>query len=143
MADKKFSGATAATSISATDEFPFASGGVSKKITGGDLAISLGLLTANTQTASYVLALTDANLIVEMNVASGNTLTVPANATVAFPVGTLIEVFQMGVGQTTIVAAGGVTINSPNGLKLIGQYSSATLRKRATNEWVVAGDCTT
>lgn len=100
--------------------------------------------TTNVQTGSYTLALGDMNTVVEMNVAGANNLTVPANATVAFPVGTLVELFQYGAGQTSVVAAGGVTIRSSGGkLKLTGQYSGATLRKRATDEWVLQGDIAT
>lgn len=98
-------------------------------------------ITANRQTASYGLVLADAGLVVEMNVATANNLTVPLNATQAFAVGTIIEVFQYGAGQTTIVATGGVTLRSSGGkLKLTAQYSSATLRKIATDEWAVAGE---
>jgi len=75
-----------------------------------------------------------------MNSASANNLTVPLNATVAFPVGTQINVLQVGAGQTTIVATGGVTINATPGLKLRAQWSSATLIKRATDTWVAVGD---
>lgn len=99
-----------------------------------------GLLGQNTRTANYTLALTDQNKVVEMNVATANSVTVPANASVAFPVGTVIEITQLGAGQTTIVAASGVTIRSKYGLVLSGQYSSITLRKRAADEWVLSGD---
>lgn len=102
---------------------------------------SLKDVELNTPAASYTLALADAGKVVEMNVASANNLTVPPAASVAFPVGTIIEVLQLGIGQTTIVAGSGVTIRSPGGkLKLSGQYSSASLRKRSTNEWVLNGD---
>ena len=95
----------------------------------------------NTQTASYTLVLGDTSKIVELNLAAANNLTVPPNSTVAFPVGAMIEVTQMGVGQTTIVPGAGVTFRAPGGrLKLVGQYSSASMRKRATDEWVVVGD---
>lgn len=95
----------------------------------------------NTQAASYTLALTDAGKVVEMNVAGANTLTVPLNATVSFPIGTVIDVFQMGAGQTTITPDGALTlINYGSKFKLAGQGASARLRKRATNEWVVSGD---
>lgn len=98
----------------------------------------------NTPTASYTLVLSDSGKVVEMNVATGNNLTVPPNASVAFPIGTIIEIAQLGVGQTTIVAGSGVTIRSPGGkLKLTGQYSSASLRKRAINEWMLIGDIST
>jgi hypothetical protein len=95
----------------------------------------------NTQTASYALVLGDAGEIIEMNVASANNLTVPLNSSVAFPIGTSIDIVQYGTGQTTIVATGGVTIRaSGNKLKLTGQYSAATLYKRGTDEWVIMGD---
>jgi hypothetical protein len=98
-------------------------------------------VSVNTRTASYTLVLSDANKVIEMNVASANVLTVPTNASVAFPIGTMIGIDQLGAGQTTITPAGGVTIRSSGSLlKLSGQYSSATLRKRATDEWVLVGD---
>lgn len=103
-----------------------------------------GTVESSLHTASYTLSLADSAKCVEMNVASGNTLTVPPNSSVAFAIGTVIEVLQLGGGQTTIVAGGGVTLRSAGGrLKLSGQYSSAALRQRATNEWVVVGDLTT
>lgn len=97
----------------------------------------------NTRTASYTLVLADAGKVVEMNVATANTLTVPTNASVAFPVGTLIEVFQYGAGQTTITPASGVTIvASGNAFKTAARYATVGLRKRATDEWVLTGETT-
>jgi len=98
------------------------------------------LLSTNAQTASYTLVLSDADKMVEMNVGSANNLTVPLNSSVAYPVGTQINILQTGTGQTTIVATGGVTINATPGLKLRTQWSSATLIKRATDTWVAIGD---
>jgi hypothetical protein len=100
-------------------------------------------VTTNTQTASYTLVLSDAGKAVEMNVASANNLTVPPNSSVAFPTGTVIEVGQLGAGQTTVVADSGVTIRSASGLKLRAQYSVASIRKRASDEWWITGDTTT
>lgn len=106
--------------------------------------ITKNLIVANTQTASYTLVLGDATKAVEMNVATANNLTIPLNSSVAFPIGTVIEIFQYGAGQTSIVATGGVTIRSTGSkLKLTGQYSGASLRKRATDEWVLVGDIAT
>jgi hypothetical protein len=98
--------------------------------------------TAVTQSTHYTLALSDAGKVVEFTGGSATTATIPANATIAFPVGTVINLCQYGAGQVTVAAAGGVTIRSRNGLKLAGQYSEATLRKRGTNEWVLSGDVT-
>lgn len=103
---------------------------------------ALALVAANTQTGTtYTLVIGDASKVVEMNNASANTLTVPPNSSVAFPIGSIVEVYQYGVGQTTIAAGAGVTIRSAGAkLKITSQYSSVTLRKRATDEWVLAGD---
>ena len=53
----------------------------------------------NEQTVSYELVLTDEGKIIEMNVGAANTLTIPANADVAFEVGTVIMIVQIGTGQ--------------------------------------------
>lgn len=94
------------------------------------------------KTSSSNLALTDDTKLVEMNVASANTLTIPLDSSVNFPVGTQITVVQTNTGQTTIAGAGGVTVNATPGLKLRAQWSSATLIKRAANTWLVIGDLT-
>ncbi len=78
--------------------------------------------------------------LVECNKATGFTVTIPANSTTAFPVGTSIDILQVGAGQVTIAGAAGVTVNATPGLKLRAQWSSATLFKRATDTWVVMGD---
>ena len=109
-------------------------------LTNKTLTAPIITLATNAQSASYTLVLTDAGDIVEMNVASGNTLTVPLNSSVAFAVGTTITILQTNTGQTTLTATGGVTINGTPGLKLRAQWSSATLIKRATDTWVAIGD---
>lgn len=96
----------------------------------------------NTQTGTtYTLVLGDKGKVVEMNNAAANTLTVPPNSSVAFPVNSWLDLRQLGAGQTTIAAGAGVTIRS-NGakLKLTGQYAGATLTKRATDEWTIDGN---
>ena len=96
--------------------------------------------TINAQTASYTLVLADKNKLVEMGVGSGNTLTVPPNSSVAFPVGSTITILQTGAGQCTLTAGAGVTVNGTPGLKLRTTWSSATIIKRATDTWVALGD---
>ena len=94
----------------------------------------------NQQTASYTLVRADRSKLVEINNASATTLTVPADNSVNFPVGTEVRVLQTGAGQITLTAAAGVTINATPGLKLRAQWSSANLVKRAANTWVALGD---
>lgn len=99
------------------------------------------LPVATEVTATGTLALTQANKLLPINVATGNTQTVPTNATVAFPIGTVILLQQVGAGQVTIAAAGGVTIQSSGTkLKLSAQYAVASLVKKDTNVWALSGD---
>jgi hypothetical protein len=134
---------TLSTSTSTTDAV-LAWDTTNKKIAVGNgtdaLDFATSTLPINAQAASYTLVLADKDKIVEISNASANTLTVPLNATVAYPVGTQINIIQTGAGQTTVTATGGVTINSTPGLKIRAQWSSATLIKRATNTWVLVGD---
>lgn len=95
---------------------------------------------ANVYTADHTLALADALVGVEMDVAGANTVTVPDNATVPFPVGAIVEVCQIGAGQTTIVEDTGVDVRTPQTLVLTGQWSTVSLRQRAVDEWVLVGD---
>jgi hypothetical protein len=96
--------------------------------------------TADTTTA-YTLVLGDAGKYVTLSNAASITLTVPTNATVAFDVGTVVNVVQLGAGQVTIAGAVGVTVNSESSkLKLKGQYAVASLLKTATNTWVALGN---
>jgi hypothetical protein len=99
------------------------------------------LIVANRQTASYTLVLSDADKLVETNVATANNVTIPLNSSVAFGIGTQILLAQYGAGQTTIILTSGVTLRS-NGakVKLNAQYSGATLIKIDTNEWYLFGD---
>lgn len=96
----------------------------------------------NAQTGtSYTLVADDAFKIVTMTNAAASTLTIPPNSSVAFPVGTQLIITQQGAGQVTLTEGSGVTINAPDGtLTLRAQYSSVSLIKMDTDEWVAAGD---
>jgi hypothetical protein len=96
-------------------------------------------VSINAQTDSYTLVLADAGKLVEMGKATAQTLTVPTNASVAFPVGTKIDVLQTGAGQVTVAGASGVTVDGAPGLKVSRQWGAATLVKRGTDSWVVVG----
>jgi len=78
--------------------------------------------------------------MLEVNASAAATITIPTDAAVAFPVGTEIEVSQEGAGEVTITPAGGVTLNSfENKRKIDGRYSVVVLKKRAANDWRLAG----
>ena len=107
----------------------------------GDLSVSGNMavyLQSNEQTASYTLVLTDTGKIVECNNSSAMTLTVPTNASVAFEVGTVINVYAMTTNAVTIAGDTGVTVR--NAGIIADQYVEVSLRKRATDEWVATGN---
>ena len=82
--------------------------------------------------------------MIEMNTAGAVNLTIPTNAAQAFPTGSQILIAQYGAGQVTVVPDAGVTLRSSGGkTKIAAQYGMATLIKRDTNEWYLAGDITT
>jgi len=62
---------------------------------------------------------------------------VPASA--AFPTGATINVVQLGSGQVTFVAGSGVTIRTPETLKLAKQYAVASVILIGADEWLLAG----
>jgi hypothetical protein len=99
-------------------------------------------LTLNAQTGTtYTLALTDSGKFVTQSNASGITTTIPPNTDVAFPIGTQVNLLQLGAGQVTVAAGAGVTIRSEDSkLKLKGQYATATCVKIATDEWLLLGN---
>ncbi len=98
----------------------------------------------NTQTTNYSLVLTDQGKMIEYNSSSAGSITIPANATVAFPIGTYINFCQINTGQLSLVAAAGVTINFPSGvgLKARAQYSQISAYKAASDTWRIIGDLT-
>ena len=103
-------------------------------------------INANTAT-TYTFVLTDNGKLVTSNNASAQTLSIPTNASVAFPIGTQINVAWItGAGQptinavtsgTTTILSTGVTSAAPN-LRVVN--SVATCIKIATDTWLVTGD---
>jgi hypothetical protein len=94
------------------------------------------------KTANYTLSsLSERDTLIEVNHTGGTavTITVPADSSVNYPVGTSIDILRTNTGEVTI-AGSGATVNATPGLKLRAQWSSATLFKRAANTWVLFGD---
>jgi hypothetical protein len=103
--------------------------------------------TITDKTADYTLVLTDAyQVLISMNKATAVALKIPTNASVAFPIGTVITVLNKGAGLLTIsavtsgttsVLSSGATAASPT----VAQYKSAALIKTSTTPevWYVVG----
>ena len=87
----------------------------------------------NTQTGSYTTVLTDAGKTVTMSNASANTVTIPPNSSVAYVVGTQINILNLGAGACTPTAGAGVTISGTITALAINGFAS--LVKTATNTW--------
>jgi len=104
--------------------------------------MATAMIALNAQTGTtYTLVLTDDGKLVTCDNASAITLTVPPNSSVAFGIGSQINIMQLGAGQVTIAAGVGVTLRSEGSkLKLKGQYAVATCCKIATDTWVVVGN---
>ena len=154
--DGDITGVTASTGLSG--------GGTSGTVTVSiDTSVTADLTTAQTltnktltdpkinlafdaETASYTAVLANNGQVVTMNNASANTFSIPTNASVAFPIGTQLNVLQIGAGQTTIqaVTSGTTTIQSTGATaaapKLRVRYSAATCLKAGTDLWYVFGD---
>src|SRR3972149_3898550 len=70
-----------------------------------DLKSDLSVSVNNQTGTTYTLVIGDAGKVVEMNNAAAITLTVPTNASVAFAVGTVMEIWQQGDGQVKLGGA--------------------------------------
>jgi hypothetical protein len=108
---------------------------------------ALGKVAFNAQTNTYTAVLTDnQNKVVTMDVATANDFLIPTNANVAFPIGSVINVVQIGAGKTTIeaVTPGTTTISSTGATatapELRAQFSAASCVKVAVDSWIILGD---
>jgi hypothetical protein len=122
--------------------FPAATGDVlTANMYNGLTSFTVG--TANT--ADYTAVLADQYQVLEvMNKATAIAFKIPTNASVAFPIGTVITVLNIGVGVCTIsaVTSGTTTVLSAGAVAAsptLAQYKSAACIKTATDTWYVVG----
>jgi hypothetical protein len=105
---------------------------------------SLVSFTLNDQTGTtYTPVLADQyQVLVTRSNAAASTMTIPTNASVAFPVGTVITVLNKGVGLVSISGAVGVTVLSAGAVPAIptlAQYKSCALIQTSANNWYAVG----
>lgn len=109
-----------------------------RKVTHDVIFLGNNVIEAGT---SFTFTLgTHDNKEVETTNAAAVSATVDTNANQAFPIGTRIRVWQSAAGQVTIVAGGGVTINTDETLLIDAQFGQIELLKVATDEWLLTGD---
>lgn len=102
-----------------------------------------GINTVSGTATAYTLVATDAGKTVETNFTVNNTVIIPPNSSVPFPIGTFVYVRQYGTGVTTLVNGTGVLLRAATSLNTPGQYSTIRVEKRAADEWVFIGMGTT
>ena len=96
-------------------------------------------------TVDYTAVIADAYQVLEiMNKATAISFNIPTNASVAFPIGTVITVLNIGAGTCTIkaVTSGTTTVLSAGATAAqptLGQYKSAACIKTGTDTWYVVG----
>ena len=122
--------------------YPFASGDV---LTAADMNF-LPAYTLNAQTGTTYTATTNdqySRLVTQSN-ASASTFRIPTNATTAFPIGTVLNIINIGAGICTInaVTSGTTTILSAGAVAAaptLAQYKAASCIKTGTDTWYVIG----
>jgi hypothetical protein len=122
--------------------YPFVSGDV---LTAADMNF-LPAYTLNAQTGTTYTAVTNdqySKLITQSN-ASASTISIPTNATTAFPIGTVLNIINIGAGVCTInaVTSGTTTILSAGAVAAaptLAQYKAASCIKTGTDTWYVIG----
>jgi 3D (Asp-Asp-Asp) domain-containing protein len=94
----------------------------------------------NTQADTYTLVVSDAGKLVKCTKETVMNVIVPTDAAEVFTVGQRVDILGYGAGQVEIVGDTGVTIRATPTGKLRAQYSTASIIKIGTNEWVAVGD---
>jgi 3D (Asp-Asp-Asp) domain-containing protein len=90
--------------------------------------------TTSTAYTGFAVGLGHINSHVVCTSASPVAVTIPSNATLAFPIGTFVMIEQSGSGTVTVSPASGVTLNGT--LATAGQFQLLTLRKTAPDRWL-------
>lgn len=105
-------------------------------------AVATAMIAINAQTGTtYTTVLADDGKLITCDNAAAIALTIPPNSSVAYGIGTQLNIMQLGAGQVTITAGAGVTLRSAGTkLKTSAQYAVATCVKIATDTWVVVGN---
>jgi hypothetical protein len=139
------------TSLTLGSALPVASGGIGTT-TGslanctvdGTEAVGYRNIPQNSQSTAYTLVLADAGKHIFHPAADNNarTFTIPANASVAYPIGTALTFINMSVADVTIAITSDTLTFSPSGTtgsRTLATYGSATCIKIASTQWLISG----
>lgn len=121
------------------------SGTLSSCTVDGTNAVGFRTIPQNSQSASYTLVLADSGKHIFHPSAdtTARTYTIPANSSVAFPIGTAITfINQNGAGVVTIAITTDTMRLSPagtTGSRTLAANGSATAIKVTSTEWLISG----
>jgi hypothetical protein len=98
----------------------------------------------NSQTANYTFVLSDANKHIFHNTSIGQTWTIPANASVAYPIGTAITLVNPAGGSGVItlnITTDTLTFlpSGTTGSRTLATGALATILKVSATSWVISG----
>lgn len=145
----KISDLPAADPIAAADLFPLVQndGGLeTRKATGADLTAKFGYIgiPGNSQSGNYTTVLADAGCRIDhpSGAGAGDTITIAANSSVAYPLDTAISFCNMdsnpvsiAIDTDTLYLAGAGT----TGTRMLAQFGIATALKLGTTTWLISG----
>jgi hypothetical protein len=86
------------------------------------------------QSSSYTLALADRNRVVAFSGGGAQTVTIPNESSVNFPIGSVVYIARVGAGSLTLAGAAGVTVSKTG---TFATNEEITVRKRGSNNWIV------
>jgi hypothetical protein len=120
------------------------SGTLSNCTVDGTTSVGFLSIPQNSQSAAYTLVLADAGKHIFHPVADNNarTFTIPANSSVAFPIGTAITFINMAVANVTIAITTDTLTLSPagtSGSRTLATNGSATCVKITSTQWLISG----
>jgi hypothetical protein len=134
---------TAVTSINFTGAAvvtPGLAGQVSVMVPGpGAHSHPFRIVAASGPSYSPVLQDGDGQTLIRRNHSGNAYVTLPADSTLNFPIGSVLVIEQTGVGQVELAPALGVTCNTPTTLRSAGRWSRITVMKVAPNTWSADG----
>jgi len=100
-------------------------------------------ITQNAQSGNYTLAASDSGKSIRCTNAGAQTVTIPLNATVPFPIGTCITLVNTGTTAVSVAIAGGVTLTQAatgaTGARTLATTGLCSLLKIATDSWYITG----
>jgi hypothetical protein len=120
------------------------SGTLSSCTVDGTDAVGFRNIPQNSQSTDYTLVLADAGKHIFHPVGDNNarTFTIPANSSVAYPIGTAITFINMAVANVTIaITTDTLTLSSAGttGSRTLATNGSATCIKITSTSWLISG----